>query len=49
MSSLLPVAAFAVIEASNMAAAIKMVSQSPCAVASGVVEVWPLEQPIGAI
>jgi len=44
MSSSLPVASFAVIEAANMAEAIDMVSQTPCAVAHGVVEVWPLEQ-----
>lgn len=44
----LPVAGFAVIEAPTMAEAIKMVSQTPCAVAYGVVEVWPLEQPGGA-
>ena len=44
MTSRLPVAGFAVIEAPSMAAAIKMVSQTPCAVAYGVVEVWPLEQ-----
>lgn len=43
MSSTLPVAGFAVIEAANLAEAIKLVSQSPCAVAHGVVEVWPLE------
>ncbi|MBP8019371.1 MAG: hypothetical protein KAY82_04985 [Hylemonella sp.] len=47
MTAQLPVAGFAVIEAPNMAEAIKMVSQSPCAVAYGVVEVWPLEQPGG--
>ena len=45
MASQLPVAGFAVIEAPTMAEAIKMVSQTPCAVAHGVVEVWPLEQP----
>lgn len=42
MSSALPVAGFAVIEASNLEAAIKLVSETPCAVAHGVVEVWPL-------
>ena len=42
MSSPLPIAGFAVIEATDIAEAIKMVSQSPCAVAHGVVEVWPL-------
>ena len=45
MKSPLPVAGFAIIEAANMAEAIAMVSQTPCAVAYGVVEVWPLEQP----
>ncbi|HVZ91174.1 MAG TPA: hypothetical protein VG843_05945 [Rhizomicrobium sp.] len=45
MSSTLPVAGFAVIEASDLAEAIRMVAQTPCAVAHGVVEIWPLEQP----
>lgn len=45
MASPLPVAGFSVIEAPSMVEAIKMVSQAPCAVAYGVVEVWPLEQP----
>ena len=44
MTSQLPVAGFAVIEAPTIEEAIKMVSQVPCAVAHGVVEVWPLEQ-----
>jgi len=43
MQSPLPVAGFMVIEAADLAEAIKLVSQSPCAVAHGVVEVWPLE------
>ncbi len=43
MSSPLPVAGFAIIEASDLAEAIKLVSQTPCAVARGVVEVWPLQ------
>jgi hypothetical protein len=38
----LPVAGFAVIEAIDLDAAIAMVSRTPCAVAGGVVEVWPL-------
>lgn len=42
MSSPLPVAGFAIIEAADLNEAIKMVSQVPCAVAHGVVEVWPL-------
>lgn len=44
-ASTLPVAGFAVIEAPTMAEAVRMVSQTPCAVAYGVVEVWPLDQP----
>jgi hypothetical protein len=45
LSSPLPIAGFAVIEAVDLAAAIKLVSQSPCAIAHGVVEVWPLLEP----
>lgn len=44
LSSDLPLAGFALIEAANLAEAIELVSRSPCAVAHGVVEVWPLEQ-----
>lgn len=44
MSSPLPVASFAVIDAAYLAEAIQIVSKTPCAVAHGVVEVWPLEQ-----
>ena len=44
MTSSLPVAGFAIIEAASLADAIDMVSRTPCAVAHGVVEVWPLEQ-----
>src|SRR3984957_4352369 len=44
MSSALPVAGFAVIEAADLAEAVRIVSKTPCAVAHGVVEVWPLEQ-----
>jgi hypothetical protein len=44
LASSLPLAGFAVIEAPTMAEAVRMVSQTPCAVAYGVVEVWPLEQ-----
>jgi hypothetical protein len=43
LTASLPVAGFAVIEAADMAEAIEMVSRTPCAVAHGVVEVWPLE------
>lgn len=43
LSSDLPVAGFAVIEADDLDEAIRMVSGTPCAVAQGVVEVWPLQ------
>jgi hypothetical protein len=45
LSSDLPIAGFAIIEASSLAAAIELVSKAPCAVAHGVVEVWPLKMP----
>lgn len=45
MSSPLPVAGFAIVEAADLNEAIRMVEQSPCAVAHGVVEVWPLVEP----
>jgi hypothetical protein len=38
----LPIAGFAVIEAASLEEAIDLVSKTPCAVAHGVVEVWPL-------
>lgn len=44
MSSPLPIAGFAIIEAPDLADAIEKVSQVPCAVAYGVVEVWPLKE-----
>jgi hypothetical protein len=44
MTSALPVAGFGIIEAADLSEAIRMVSRSPCAVAHGVVEVWPLKQ-----
>jgi hypothetical protein len=40
LHSALPIAGFAVLEADNLDAAIERVT--PCAVAHGVVEVWPL-------
>lgn len=45
LRSALPLAGFAVIEAADLQAAIQRVSETPCAVAHGVVEVWPLEPP----
>lgn len=44
MSSTLPVAGFALIEAASLDEAIRMVATTPCAVAHGVVEVWPLDE-----
>jgi hypothetical protein len=44
MTSSLPLAGFAIIEAANIDEAIALVSRTPCAVAHGVVEVWPLQQ-----
>jgi len=39
----LPVAGFAIIEAGTLQEAVELVAQTPCAVAHGVVEVWPLD------
>jgi hypothetical protein len=39
----LPIAGFAVIEAATLEEAVSLVSETPCAVAHGVVEVWPLK------
>ena len=44
MSSALPVAGFAIVEAETLAEAINIVSGTPCAVAHGVVELWPLQE-----
>lgn len=44
MTSDLPVAGFALIDADSLEAAVELVSETPCAVAYGVVEVWPFEQ-----
>lgn len=43
MRSELPIAGFAVIEARDAQEAAELVSGTPCAVAHGVVEVWPLQ------
>jgi len=42
MKSPLPVAGFAILDAPSLDEAVRLVSQSPCAIADGVVEVWPL-------
>jgi hypothetical protein len=44
MSSALPIAGFAIMEAATLEEAIQLVSKTPCAVARGVVEVWPLRE-----
>src|ERR1700679_338164 len=38
----IPIAGFAVIEAATREDAVRLAAKSPCAVAQGVVEVWPL-------
>ena len=43
LSAGLPIAGFALIEAADLSAAIEIAANSPCAVAQGVVEVWPLD------
>ncbi|HEY3831869.1 MAG TPA: hypothetical protein VGO03_06225 [Acidimicrobiia bacterium] len=43
MRSDLPIAGFAVIDAATIDDAIALVAGTPCSVARGVVEVWPLE------
>jgi len=40
----LPIAGFGLIEAATLDEAIALAAQSPCAVAQGVVEVWPLQE-----
>jgi hypothetical protein len=44
LRSALPVAGFAVLEAATLEEAVALVAETPCAVAQGVVEVWPLDQ-----
>jgi hypothetical protein len=48
-SSPLPIAGFAVVEAPDLETAISIAARSPCAVAQGVVEVWPLETAVPPI
>jgi hypothetical protein len=43
MHSELPIAGFGVIEAATLEDAVRLASESPCAVAQGVIEVWPLK------
>jgi hypothetical protein len=44
MRSEMPVAGFSLIEAGSLDEAIALVSKTPCAIADGVVEVWPLQE-----
>lgn len=44
MSSELPVAGFTILEATNLEHALDLFADTPCAVAQGVVEVWPLHE-----
>jgi hypothetical protein len=44
MTSALPVAGFALIEAASLDEAVALMAKSPCAVAHGVVEIWPLAE-----
>ena len=44
LSADLPIAGFAVMEAKDLDEAIALAARSPCAVAHGVIEVWPLEE-----
>jgi hypothetical protein len=45
LSAALPVAGFALIEADSIEEAVRLMEKSPCAVAQGVIEIWPLVQP----
>lgn len=44
LTSDLPIAGFAMIEAGDVDEVVALASKVPCAVADGVVEVWPLEE-----
>ena len=44
LSSDLPIAGFSIMEAGDIDEAIALASKSPCAVAHGVIEVWPLKE-----
>lgn len=43
LRSELPIAGFSIIEADTLEDAIGVAAKAPCAVAQGVVEIWPLE------
>jgi hypothetical protein len=44
LSSELPIAGFSMMEARDIDEAVALASKSPCAVAHGVIEVWPLKE-----
>ena len=44
----LPVAGFSILEADTLVDAIALAAQTPCAIANGVVEIWPLEEVLDA-
>lgn len=44
LTSALPVAGMALIEAGSLEEAIELMAKTPCAVAQGVVEIWPLQE-----
>jgi hypothetical protein len=44
LSSGLPIAGFSIMEARDIDEAVELASKSPCAVAQGVIEVWPLRE-----
>lgn len=48
LSSDLPIAGFGLVDAASLDEAIYLASKSPCAVAHGVIEVWPIETPEAA-
>lgn len=40
----LPIAGFSIMEAKDLDEAIALAARSPCAVAHGVIEIWPLKE-----
>lgn len=44
LSADLPIAGFSLMEAADMDEAIALAAKSPCAIAHGVIEIWPLQE-----
>ncbi len=44
LSADLPIAGFSIMEAKDLDEAIALAARSPCAVAHGVIEIWPLKE-----